>query len=274
MDPTGNSLIKLDIAGLGIGIICDDSIFLEGLNKRYKNFLTVNHCDRLFEIELKHSPGKIVRPELARPFINYSQTGLFSIDTKSCSGEFSLMDWKGLIKINSQAEIKTILNEIEYGLRCLFAFMVFNSGGILLHASGIVIDQTGYLFIGKSGAGKSTIVRNSYDKEILGDDMLAVFPSENGWNVMATPFTNPGLQSVKPKKVHLGNLYYLRKSLSTYSEEISSSEALAELVANVPVIPSISEFTLGVIDRCRQIVHEISCKKLYFLPDRSFLEVI
>ncbi len=274
MDPTHKSLINLDIAGLGIGIICKDSIFLEGLKKRYKNFLTVNHCNRLFEIELEFSPGTIFHSESTKPIISYSQSGQLSIKTKSCSGEFSLLDWKGLLKIDSRTEIKTILNETEYGLRCLYAFMVFTSGGILVHASGIIIDQIGYLFIGKSGAGKSTIVRNSKDKEILGDDMLVVFPSGEGWHVMATPFTNPDLQGIKPKRAQLGNLNYLRKSLSTYCEEIPSSEALAELVANVPVVPSIPEFTLEVIDRCRKIVNEISCRKLYFLPDRSFLDVV
>jgi hypothetical protein len=266
--------VNLDIAGLGIKIRSNSSIVLDGLEKRYKNFILSDACKEIFQIEIETLQNKFFLFESKEPILSYSQTGRLSITTHACFGDFLLQDWTGTIKIDAQAELKTILNETEYLLRCLYAFMVFSSGGLLVHASGIVIEKLGYIFIGKSGAGKSTIIRNSKDKDILGDDMLVVYPSSNGWFVMSTPFTNPDLHGIKPNRARLGKINYLRKSLSTYSEEVTTSEAVAELAANVPVVPTISEFTPEVLERCKRIVSENTCIKLHFLPDHSFLNVI
>lgn len=73
--------------------------------------------------------------------------------------------------------------------RHLVARCVLESGGLAFHGAGVVDTGTGYLFLGASGAGKSTAVRLT-GAESLGDDFAIAWPSGTGWVTCAVPFDN------------------------------------------------------------------------------------
>lgn len=58
-------------------------------------------------------------------------------------------------------------------------------GGIVLHASGIDVDGVGVLFVGPSGAGKTTSANHCTGATWFARDRAVVFPTPKGWHAAA-----------------------------------------------------------------------------------------
>jgi hypothetical protein len=75
----------------------------------------------------------------------------------------------------------TTEDPLEYPLdELLVASILARGGGVELHGCGIVVDGRGYLFVGQSGAGKTTTARiwlAETAATILSDDRIIVRPS-------------------------------------------------------------------------------------------------
>jgi hypothetical protein len=95
----------------------------------------------------------------------------------------------------------------------LFANWLASYGDIILHASGVVVDQKGYAFLGPAGAGKSTLAASlSADPAIhvLGEDQVILrYLDERFW-IYGTPWhLNPSMCS--PEGALLEKLFFLDK---------------------------------------------------------------
>jgi hypothetical protein len=74
-------------------------------------------------------------------------------------------------------------------LRVACALVLAPLGGVLVHASSIVRRERAFLFVGVSGAGKTTIARLSAPSRALSDEVSAVIPIGDGaYACHATPF--------------------------------------------------------------------------------------
>lgn len=59
--------------------------------------------------------------------------------------------------------------------------------GCMFHSSGVVLDGKGFLFVGHSGAGKSTMVKMLYEKaEILCDERIIARKVQDGFRIYGT----------------------------------------------------------------------------------------
>jgi hypothetical protein len=76
---------------------------------------------------------------------------------------------------------------IENVLRPLLASRLLATGGLLVHSASI----DGYLFAGRSGAGKSTIAQLGVAAglPVLSDDLNAVVASDGAFTIVPLPFT-------------------------------------------------------------------------------------
>jgi len=75
-------------------------------------------------------------------------------------------------------------------LRVLWAVFLPRSGGGLFHSCAFRVGETGVIFPGVSGVGKSTLARKVPEPErILTDELVAVSRGELGhWRITGTPF--------------------------------------------------------------------------------------
>ena len=73
---------------------------------------------------------------------------------------------------------RAAFEEVEYFLRVIYALLVFQAGGLLFHAAGIVRDGQCYLFFGHSGSGKTTVARLSSTDLVLNDDLVVLIPRQ------------------------------------------------------------------------------------------------
>ena len=163
---------------------------------------------------------------------------------------------------------------IELFFRVVTAIRIFSLGGLMLHAAGIVRNQLGYIFTGYSGAGKTTVCRLSEGYTVLNDDMLILSLTESGWQISATPFTNPTQVRPGSGSAPLHKILYLVQDKNHHLEDVQNSIAVAELITHVPVISQSSLYTPLLVSRCVDVIHKTEVKELHFLPDNGFWDLL
>jgi len=149
--------------------------------------------------------------------------------------------------------------------------------GVEVHAVGIVDEaRRGHLFLGHSGAGKSTTARlwrAHSDAGILSDDRIILRLREGRIWMYGTPWHgDAGIAS--PGCAPLSRIYLLEHSHETALSPVSRGRAAAELLARsfVPhYSPQGLRFTLEFLDR---VAREAPCFVFRFLPDQSAVEAI
>jgi hypothetical protein len=149
--------------------------------------------------------------------------------------------------------------------------------GVETHALGIVDESgRGHLFLGHSGAGKSTTARlwqSEPHAHILSDDRIILRVRDGRIWMYGTPWHgDAGIAS--PDSAPLSRIYLLEHASETEFIPVSPGRAAAELFSR-SFVPHHSsegvEFTLRFLDRVAQ---EIPCSIFRFLPDKSAVEAI
>ncbi len=128
--------------------------------------------------------------------------------------------------------------QFEILLRFLLLDLLKKQGGIMLHASGIKTKKGIYLFLGNSGAGKSTIVQLIKDVFIpFSDDNCIIKLVKNQYLAYQTPFFEKNFYFPKKKGGYpvLG-ICFLKKSNECKIQKIPDKEFIyQQLVLNSDV---------------------------------------
>jgi hypothetical protein len=167
---------------------------------------------------------------------------------------------------------------LEYPLDEVLMIHHLASGkGLEVHALGVVDDAGGgHLFLGHSGAGKSTSARlwlGQKGMRILSDDRIILRRSgEQVW-MHGTPWHgDAGIAS--PDCAPLTHIYVLEQWPSNELVAMPRSVATAEIFARSFVprhCPEALNFALHFIE---QLAQEFPCDVFRFVPNRSAVEVI
>ncbi len=168
----------------------------------------------------------------------------------------------------------TSLQNVEFFLRVVTAVRIFSLGGLLVHAAGIARDGRGFLFTGYSGAGKTTVCRLSEKFTVLNDDMVVLSPAESGWQISATPFTNPTQVLPGSGTVRLHKILHLKQAKQNELIEVPNTKAVAELLTHIPVISQSPLHISTLVSRCVDIIHTTEVNELHFLPDKEFWKLL
>lgn len=129
-------------------------------------------------------------------------------------------------------QTKYLEGAIENYLRVLVAFGVLARGGLVLHSAGVRCEDDGYLFLGSSGSGKSTIARLSRgdSRQLLSDDLNALVPREGEVDILALPFAGD-LPVAGKRRVPLRRLIVLRQGSEHALNPVRRSLGVARLLS-------------------------------------------
>ena len=163
----------------------------------------------------------------------------------------------------------------ENFLRVLYAWECLARGGLLLHASGIVREGKGYVFIGHSGAGKTTIAGLSIPNVVLSDDLVIVRPAHDGAYVYGVPFAGalPEVQRTNACAPLVG-LFSLIQAPFHHVERLPLVAAAARLASCTPFVMQQAGSCAQVMSICTNLARVAPCYQLYFRKDNQFWEVI
>jgi hypothetical protein len=266
MIDSGASSFDLFIAQTGLEIDCQPLGVVEVLLRRYRGF--TNGSDTQFKVYIKahQEPNALGLGNLPLSFSG----GKVVINAVGYQGEIDIENSRALIDLPTQR----MEEDVDYFLRVVSALLIFQNGGLMLHAAGILSGDRVYVFFGHSGSGKTTIARHSREDDLLNDDLLVLRPEGNEWRIYATPFWNPTQARPANRSGKLHGLFRLVQDSRVYLEEVSPAVALAELVSNVPVIPADPSRSNELLARCQSILGTAGVHLLHFLPDGSFWSVV
>lgn len=168
----------------------------------------------------------------------------------------------------------SVLGAVENLLRTLTAYDLVARGGALVHSAGVVHHGKAVLFVGRSGAGKSTTARicRELGIQVLSDDMNAILPSEEGgFEVRRVPFTGVlDLPQTASTRAPLAAVFRLVQSETIGAEALPAAELLSQLLVCSPYVNADPMRRDALISNLGACVDQVPGYSLRFKPDPSF----
>ncbi|RZB30192.1 MAG: hypothetical protein SRB1_02472 [Desulfobacteraceae bacterium Eth-SRB1] len=166
---------------------------------------------------------------------------------------------------------------LEYPLGEIFFINLLSRGyGVVLHACGVIDDNGhGYLFLGNSTHGKSTIAKlwSESGATVLNDDRIIVRERNGKFWMYGTPW-HGDFNEVSSKALPIRKIFFLRHGEKNSTVPRKGAEAVSMLLTRA--FPPLWDkegmnYTLSLLDR---MVIKLPCFELEFVPDKSALEFI
>ena len=157
--------------------------------------------------------------------------------------------------------------------------------GVELHSCGLIHeDGESFLFVGHSGAGKSTTARlwAQDAADVLSDDRIIVrrdyagprYIQENSRFVMhGTPWHGEAAFA-SPGRAPLRRIFLLEHGRENRIEPLSRSVAVGELLARSFTPFYQSRFIDPVLALLEELVDAVPCYRFHFVPDQTAVETI
>ena len=167
---------------------------------------------------------------------------------------------------------------LEYPLDELLLINLLAQGrGAEVHGCGVVDPSgQGHLFIGQSGAGKTTMARlweGIPGVTILSDDRIVLRQIDKKLWMYGTPWHGEAMLA-SPERAPLARIYFLEKGSTNEVIPLKNSVALGRLIT-CSFIPFYSQpglaFTLSFFE---EVVRAVPSIELRFVPDRRVVEFI
>lgn len=182
----------------------------------------------------------------------------------------------GKIAVVEKEGRKMIRNPFSYPLdQLLLMYLLAEKGGAILHAAGIEMHGRGFLFAGRSGAGKSTIIRQfaAAGKGILlSDDRIAVRKADDLITAYGTPW--PGEAGIAENRgAPLSGIFFLEQRETDAVKKIGPREAFERLMP----VTSVPWYDAGTMTKvllfCEGLVSAVPAYELSFRPAPDIVTV-
>jgi hypothetical protein len=169
------------------------------------------------------------------------------------------------------------VDPLEYPLDELLVISLLGQGrGVEVHGCGIADGSSGHLFVGQSGAGKTTIARlwqAEPDVVVLSDDRVVLRSDEDGLWMYGTPWHGEE-PLASPGRVRLAGVYFLKHHERHEMASVARVDAVTRFfAASFPPFHDAHalEFTLAFIDA---VVARTPCVELRFAPNATVLDLV
>jgi len=167
-----------------------------------------------------------------------------------------------------------LTNPLHYPLdQLLAAFVLAPRRGLVVHAAGICRSRRGILLAGRSGAGKSTVMRLAAGRRIAGrhdlaglsDDRVIVRRVAGSTLVYGTPWAGEARVAAR-RSAPLVAIVFLHHAATDELRPLPSREALRQLVPTASILWFDRRRMEQALEFCEELVTEIPAYELRFRP--------
>lgn len=170
------------------------------------------------------------------------------------------------------------VNPLEYPLdELLLVHYLAHHDGVILHACGLVDEaEHGYLFVGHSGAGKTTTAllwEGRPGVRVLSDDRIIVRRHDGRLLMHGTPWHGTGRLSMAAS-APISAIFFLEHGEDNRLASVSPSVAAAELVARSFLAFHDRAGVAAVVALLDDVVSSVPCLRLAFRADESAVQAV
>ena len=156
----------------------------------------------------------------------------------------------------------------------LFAPLLAERKGIILHGSGLIFKGKGYLFVGHSDAGKTTLVKIfHHHAKILNDDRMIVKKEDGSFYLYGTPW-HGDLSLVASDRVLLKAIFFLNQSEGNRIKRTEGLQAFKRLYGCTIKALITEIWAKKALDICQSLSGEVPCYDLYFDKTEGVISTI
>jgi hypothetical protein len=188
---------------------------------------------------------------------------------------------KGHIYLFKSKGKNFILGSLHKLLFLFIAIVMAEQSKLMIHGAGVSIKSEGCLFLGASGAGKSTVAGYADRENVLSDDAPAITKDGGLFKIHASPFSQVDLFENKSvnhhrKEAFLTKLIFLNQANHTDLKRRDKRSAMAELLQDHIHGFHIMDGDLkaSVFNFCCDLSGAIPAFDLYFQKNDQFLSLL
>lgn len=194
-------------------------------------------------------------------------------------------DYCGLLQAAPDFRTAIIATRGEDGLRSfavnnalmlMYAFAAAELGTLLIHASVIKNNGQGFLFLGKSGTGKSTHsslwLKHIEGSELLNDDNPVVRLDDGGATVYGSPWSGK-TPCYKNDSVQIGAFVQIKQEPANHISRNLPLQAFAVLLPSMSTMKWDKRIYGGICDSVGRLIEKVPLYTLGCRPDQEAAEV-
>jgi hypothetical protein len=258
--------VVVDIGNLPVRLTTTDRSLVHLLEQRYAGFVNPS-ATPAFEFDVS-----VVAAETLGNDADLSvraRTNQWVIERGDFRAEWDATTRRGRIEqtVNPYA--------VDSVLRIVHTLLLSTQGGFLLHAASAVLGGRAMLFVGPSGAGKTTIARLApRDVMLLSDEISYVRHVGDQYVAFGTPFAGELGHSGQPVSAPVAAVYRLERGLDNEVDRLGVTESVRTLMKNILFFADDSELTGHVLETSCHAASTIPFYRLAFAPDARVWDVI
>jgi hypothetical protein len=195
--------------------------YADVLAQRFDGFLTDATPQLEFEIELVDP----VEPDPDDDLLVSRRGDAWTIRRSDCEAEFDVRSGRGRIRQPAHPYATDTV------MRVVHSLLLAPAGGILVHASSAISGGRAFVFFGRSGAGKSTMVGMApNDVTVLSEEISYVRREGDAYWACGTPFTGELNRRGDNVEAPLAGMLHLVQGADDRIEPLGPGDALRALL--------------------------------------------
>lgn len=181
--------------------------------------------------------------------------------------------WKLVFYNNENVSIPFRLNPFFHPIgTVIIQYALILKNAFFIHGSGINYNDTGIIFTGKSGFGKTTIseIFKQNGTTVIHDDRLIVRKVDNSYQMFNSPMINVSAS----KQSSINTVFSIYHSEKNCAEKLLGIEAFRNIVPNI-IQHNVDKAFISILsDTYSDFIKSNSIYSLGFIPDNKIIKFV